>query len=175
MDFSTISKFGAVDADTDEILLECFQDHEAYTQARDHKKFLIIGRKGSGKTAIYKKIVSSTAWGKFCHGHSFSDYPWFHHDKQRKQGVPDNECFRYSWEYVILISISKIIINEAAEPWSDEALEHMSRLEAFLIDTYGTRSPELNRIFSPETKLKLKPSLTAGWGALESVCVCRAG
>lgn len=168
MDLKDVQTFGASEADNDDLLLECFQDHEAYVAARNHRKFLIVGRKGSGKTAIFRKLVSEKSWNQFCHGHSFSDYPWFHHDKQKKTGVPDEECYRYSWEYVILISIAKIILNDAAQPWNDEALEAMSRLEAFLVDTYGSKSPELNRIFSPETHLKLKPSLTAGWGPVKA-------
>jgi hypothetical protein len=167
MELSQVQTFGAAEADNDDLLLDCFEDHEAYLKARAHEKFLIVGRKGSGKTAIFKKLVSEQAWNQFCHGHSFSDYPWFHHDKQRKTGVPDSECFRYSWEYVILVSVAKILINDDAQPWSDESLEAMSRLETFICDTYGSKSPELNRIFSPETTLKLKPSLTAGWGPLK--------
>ncbi|MGU3657837.1 P-loop ATPase, Sll1717 family [Methylobacterium fujisawaense] len=163
-----VESFGAAEADTDDLLLDCFQDHEAYVAAKLHKKFLIVGRKGSGKTAIFRKLYSEKAYNQFCHGHSFSDYPWFHHDKQKKTGVPDNECYRYSWEYVILISLAKLVINDASEPWTEESLEAMARLESFLVDTYGTKNPELNRIFSPETCLKLKPSLTAGWGPVKA-------
>jgi hypothetical protein len=164
---SDVESFGASEADTDELLLDCFQDHEAYIAAKRHKKFLVVGRKGSGKTAIFRKLVSENSSNQFCHGHSFSDYPWFHHDRQKKTVVPDSECYRYSWEYVILISLAKLIVNDAADPWTDESLEAMARLEAFIVDTYGTKNPELNRIFSPETSLKLKPSLTAGWGPLK--------
>ncbi len=168
MELRAVETFGAAEADNDDLLLECFQDHEAYLAARKHEKFLIVGRKGSGKTAIFKKLVSEKSTNHHCHGHSFSDYPWFHHDKQRKTGVPDAECFRYSWEYVILISFAKLILSDNSTPWSDEALDAMSRLEAFIVDTYGSKSPELNRIFSPETRIKLKPSLTAGWGPIKA-------
>lgn len=167
MELQAVNTFGAAEADNDDLLLECFQDHEAYLAAKSHDKFLIVGRKGSGKTAIFKKLVSEKSDQQFCQGHSFSDYPWFHHDKQKKAGVPDAECFRYSWEYVILISMAKIVLNDAAEPWTEESIEAMARLESFMVDTYGSVSPELKRVFSPETTLKLKPSLTAGWGPLK--------
>lgn len=168
MDFSTIESFGAADADNDVLLLDCFEDHEAYTAAKNHRRYLVIGRKGSGKTAIFRKLVSERSYNRLSHGHSFSDYPWFHHDKQKKTGVPEAECFRYSWEYVILISLAKMIVSSGLDVWSDEALEAMSRLETFLIDTYGSKDPALNRVFSPETRLKLKPSLTAGWGPVKA-------
>ncbi|TWA89854.1 hypothetical protein FBY14_105152 [Azospirillum brasilense] len=159
-----VLSFGSVEADNDDLLLECFEDHDAYISAKNHRRFLIVGRKGSGKTAIFRKISSEKEYNRFSYTHSFSDYPWFYHDKQKKNGIPEGECYRYSWEYLILISISKIIVNEDASPWSDDSLEGMSRLEAFIKDTYGSTSPELNRIFAPETVLRVKPSLTAGWG-----------
>ncbi len=36
----------------------------------------------------------------------------------------------------------------ANNPWSDESLDAMSKLEEFVADTYGTKSPALNKIFS---------------------------
>ena len=60
-----------------------------------------------------------------------------------------------------------MVLSDAREPWDDESLEAMSRLESFVKDTYGSTAPNLHRVFSPETRLKLKPSLTAGWGPLK--------
>ena len=61
-----------------------------------------------------------------------------------------------------------MIVSSGSDVWCDEALEAMSRLETFLIDTYGSKNPALNRVFSPETRLKLKPSLTTGWGPFKA-------
>jgi len=49
-----VETFGAVDADTDTLLDQCFEDHEAYQDALHFRRFLLLGRKGSGKTAIFK-------------------------------------------------------------------------------------------------------------------------
>src|SRR4051794_25461786 len=93
--FASTESFGGIDADADRLLDECFEDHDAYLQARDHKRFLIIGRKGSGKTAIYRKLISrpSAKFDVFAFGHDFTDYPWQHHDKQEAVGVPEEERF----------------------------------------------------------------------------------
>lgn len=56
---SDVNNFGGIDADADELLGTCFEDHEAYLAARNHERFLITGRKGSGKTAIFKKFLGS--------------------------------------------------------------------------------------------------------------------
>jgi hypothetical protein len=164
MDLRNAETFGSIEADNDDLLLDCFEDHEAYISAKNHKRFVIIGRKGSGKTAIFRRLTTEKSWNHFSYGHSFSNYPWFFHDKQKKSGVPDFDCYRYSWEYIILISIARIIVNQDTPAWSDSALEAMSGLETFLVDTYGSTKPELNKIFSPATKLKFKPSATVGWG-----------
>ena len=36
---SDVDNFGAVDADNDDLLLQCFEDHEAYLRVRDRSRF----------------------------------------------------------------------------------------------------------------------------------------
>ena len=52
---TSVEHFGAIDADNDDLLFSCFEDHEAYIDLLNQKRFLIIGRKGSGKTAIFNE------------------------------------------------------------------------------------------------------------------------
>lgn len=96
MKLTEIDTFGGLDADTDKLLDQCFEDHEAYLSAVQHQRFLILGRKGSGKTAIFKKIISMRQHNIFTFGHTFTDYPWHHHDKQEAIGVPEEERFVHS-------------------------------------------------------------------------------
>ncbi|GAA0084731.1 hypothetical protein UT300007_11700 [Clostridium sp. CTA-7] len=155
-----VENFGAIDADTDELLLECFENHNAYLDLVNFKKFLIVGKKGSGKTAIYKKIMSEKEHDVFCVGHSFSDYPWHHHDKQSRIGVPSHDRFIQSWKYLILMSISKVILNnDNSVPFDDESRESYSVIENFIYDTYGTTKPDVSQIFLPQKKIKLKSFL----------------
>jgi hypothetical protein len=154
----TIDSFGAIDADNDEILLECFEDHEAFLDLINFKKFLVIGRKGTGKTAIFKKILTNRSSDFFSFGHTFDDYPWSHHDKQARVGVPDNEKYTHSWKYLILMTVSKIILNQDKSlPYNYDSMDHMLKIESFVIDSYGTRDPDITQIFSPTKQLRLKP------------------
>lgn len=156
----TISNFGGTDADEDRLLLQCFEDHPAYLQVLDHSKFCILGRKGSGKTAIFKKILKDRSPTSFAFGHTFTDYPWHHHDKQRKLGVPEEQCYVHSWTYLCLISLSKILLNQDnSQPFSESALGHLSRIENFILDSYGTRDPDVTQVFSPAHKLKFSGNL----------------
>jgi len=164
-----IETFGAVDADNDEFLLTCFEDHEAYRALLDRSRFLVTGRKGSGKTAIFKKIITTKGQNVFTFGHTFSDYPWHYHEKQARIGVPDYDKYTHSWKYLILLSIAKLILNQdQSVPHDEKSLEYLTRVESFVIDSYGTKDPDVTQVFSPSKKLKLKPNVEIDFGLLKA-------
>ena len=164
-----MENFGAIDADNDQLLIECFEDHEAYKEIIKFNKFLIIGRKGSGKTAIFKILITDKNESQFCYGHTFSDYPWHFHDKQVKLSVPEFDKYTHSWKYLILLSISKILLNQDQSiPFDDISLNNLSKIESFVIDTYGTRDPDITQIFTSSKSLKIKPSLKIDFGFIKS-------
>lgn len=155
-----IENFGGIDADGDALLRACFADHECYVSARDMQKFLVLGRKGSGKTAIYKKLILTKHADVFSFGYSFDDYPWHHHDLQAEVGVPEERRYIHSWKYLILMGLSKILLNyDQSQPWSDEAWNSVGALENFVVDSYGSRDPDYSQLFSPEKELRLKGGL----------------
>ena len=102
-----IDSFGGIDADADELLRTCFQNHSAYLSVKDFKKFLVLGRKGSGKTAIFKRILTERDPSLFAFGHTFDDYPWHHHDLQAQTGVPEERRYIHSWKYLLLMGLAK--------------------------------------------------------------------
>ncbi|MDP2712429.1 MAG: hypothetical protein Q8O56_14540 [Solirubrobacteraceae bacterium] len=157
------SNFGAIDADEDALLRECFQDHAAYLAAKSHTHWLIVGRKGSGKTAIFKRLITERAFDHFAYGHTFDDYPWEHHDLQAQLGVPEERRYFHSWKYLILVSLTKVLLNQdQSQPWDDDSADALEGLENFVVDSYGSRNPDLTQLFSPDRELKLKGSLRLG-------------
>ncbi len=168
MDFDKVENFGGIAADVDDLLRECFQDHPAYIAARSGEKFLVIGRKGSGKTAIYQKLLLEKSPNFFSFGHTFEDYPWPHHDLQAQVGVPEERRYVHSWKYLILMTLSKILLNQdQSQPWSEAALEALGPLENFVVDSYGSRDPDVSQLFSPEKELRFKGGLRLPIAALE--------
>lgn len=164
-DITTIKSLGGIDADNDELLINCFQDHESYQHLINFRKFIILGRKGTGKTAIFRKIMKDRDCSTFSIGHTFSDYPWHYHDKQIKIGVPDFDKYTHSWKYLIYLTLSKILLNQDQSlPFDDKSLNYLSKIENFVIDTYGTRDPDLTQVFTPSKKLKLKPNFEIDLG-----------
>ncbi len=147
---STVQSFGSTDAEADSLLQECFQSHSAYVDAIKHQRFLILGRKGTGKTAIFKKIIQTRDSTFFSFGHTFLDYPWEHHRLQGLIGVPEELRFTQSWVYLILMTTAKVLLNQDnSQPWSDGMVDDLDRLEKFVVDSYGTRDPDVTQLFPP--------------------------
>jgi hypothetical protein len=105
----------------------------------------------------------------FSFGHTFRDYPWHHHDKQRKVGAPEHECYAHSWKYLILITLAKVLLNhDNSQPWDDYSQSALSSIETFVLDTYGSRDPDVSQVFQPSTKLKLNASIGFKLGVVEA-------
>ncbi|MEX2274886.1 MAG: hypothetical protein WEA10_04895 [Actinomycetota bacterium] len=160
LDLNAVENFGAIDADADQLLRECFQDHKAYLEAVGLQRLLILGRKGSGKTAIFKKLIQERDPSLLAYGHSFDDYPWAHHDLQAETGVPEERRYVHSWKYLILIGLAKLLLNvDQSQPWDPQMLDSLAALEDFVVDSYGSRDPDLRQLFSPEKELRFKGAL----------------
>jgi hypothetical protein len=130
---------------------------------------MIIGKKGSGKTAIFKKIITTRSHDFFAYGHTFSDYPWHYHERQARVGIPDFDKYTHSWKYLILLSVAKIALNQDQSlPVDASTMDDMVRLESFVVDTYGSRDPDLTQVFSPTKHLKLKPHFELNWQILKA-------
>ncbi len=90
---NSINDFGAIDAENDIRLIEYFYHTQIIDELFGYKKSIIIGRKGSGKTAIYKFIKSEKK-----HNFSallFKDYPWKLHDQYKNTIVSARESYVY--------------------------------------------------------------------------------
>jgi hypothetical protein len=162
VDLSGVSDFGAIDADADELLDSCFQDHPAFSRAYGNKSFMILGRKGSGKTAIYRRLTTLKAADTFSYGYSFEDYPWHYHELQAETGVPEERRYTHSWKFFILMAICKVLLNrDNSQPWSPAIREDFSALRDFVVDSYGSSDPDVRQLFKPERELHIKASIRA--------------
>jgi hypothetical protein len=152
IDLTSIENFGGIDADEDALLRECFRDHPAYSAAKAHQRFLVLGRKGSGKTAIFKRLITERETSVFGYGHTFDDYPWHYHDLQAEAGVPEERRYIHSWRYLILMGLAKVLLNvDQSQPWDEAAFEALGDLESFVVDSYGSRDPDLTQLTMART------------------------
>jgi hypothetical protein len=66
------------------------------------------------------------------------------------------------------MGLAKVLLNvDQSQPWSDEALDALDDLERFVIDSYGSRDPDLTQLFHPEKKLRFKGGLKLGIASIE--------
>ena len=130
------------------------------------------GEEGSGKTAIFKRLITTREPTVFAFGHTFDDYPWHHHDLQAQAGVPEERRYIHSWQYLILLGLAKILLNvDQSQPWGEEAFEALGDIEAFVVDSYGSRDPDLTQLFQPEKQLRFKGALKLGVASIEGESV----
>ena len=161
-----VVSFGSIEAPTDRVLLEAFEDHPTYRRAIAFTHPIIIGRKGAGKSAIFKKLVAESRDDFVSAGFGFSDYPWAYHNQQKELNVPEEECFRESWKFFIAMMFCKLVVaNKTKVDTSISSSLAIRQIESFIKDSYGDGiSPA--RIFSPGRKLKFSGQLKiAGFGA----------
>lgn len=169
-----VTTFGAVDADNDPLLLDCFEDHEAFLRVQKRTHFLVVGRKGSGKTAIFKKMLTQASRLLLLRPHLFG-LPLASPRSASSRWQPDFDKFTHSWKYLILPTVSKIILNfDQSLPFDNTSMDTMIRIEQFIVDTYGTKDPDVTQVFTPSKVLRPKPHMALDWKILKAE-IARAG
>jgi len=152
-----LESFGDVAAE-DDAVLEYFLATDAVKQIEKNQAFLVLGRKGSGKTAIVRH---------FTEGHSLSrskplnlrGYPWQIHAQRIDRGASEVEAYVSSWRYLIALEFASMVLEDSKRPSHDVVIA----LTSFFKDNYGGINPSLSDILRPKrlriNKLSLQPSI----------------
>jgi len=103
---------GKVSAERDDLLSEYFFDNGVLKSVIDSpSSFLVLGRKGAGKTAVFKYLSDNKV--KFIKGDdvliplSFEDYNWNIHALLIDDNKAQSLAYKQSWRFVILIECVK--------------------------------------------------------------------
>lgn len=56
---------------------------------------------------------------------------------------------------------------DQSQPWSEDVIDSLSKLEKFVVDSYGTRDPDITQIFSPQKKLRFQSSFEISLAAFK--------
>lgn len=100
-------------------------------------KFFVIGRKGSGKTAICEYFSRKKAHDQFAERLSFKNFPFNELYSQKDHGFTTPNQFITIWKFVIYSTICRMMIRNESVP-----LEIRNKLEAL----YGEDQPLSRRI-----------------------------
>lgn len=103
---------GKVSAERDDLLSEYFFDNGVLKSVVDSPtSFLVLGRKGAGKTAVFKHLSENKE--KFITLNdlliplSFEDYNWNIHSLLVDESKAESLAYKQSWRFVILVECIK--------------------------------------------------------------------
>ena len=147
-------KFGHIAAEEEAAnLQEYFLETPEYQSIiNDTNKILVVGRKGSGKSAIdvalkNRYLKQSEAQVEAI---TFKDYPWALHNKIKDESGSAERAYLNTWKYLILITLGKHLVrfNEPQKYriidslwWKKLLNANLRLLDRFLRLNYGSIAP----------------------------------
>ena len=103
----------SVSAETDTELQDYFFDTPEVQKIVNSKNWLLLGRKGTGKTAIYKyleQVKPSDINDYHVISLNFKDYPWPAHKLYKEALSGELSAYQKSWRYLFFVKLlSKLI------------------------------------------------------------------
>ena len=166
-----LDTFGDVAAE-DDAIMNYFLSTDAVRSLRENKVFLVLGRKGSGKTAIVRFFTEQKD-GSPSAQLNLRNYPWAVHSQKIDHGASDIEAYVSSWRYLISVQLAALTLSQCSERSHDSA----RMLSQYLKDNYGGISPTLADVLRPQrlqiTAWSVKPSIMGN--QLGGVDLSRAG
>jgi hypothetical protein len=153
MDIRHIDTFGKVAAE-DDAILEYFLATETTKSIELGNHLLVIGEKGSGKTALVRYFSERTPPGLICRAVRMTDYPWGVHAQRRDAGAGETDVYTAAWLYLLAVEYAKLISSSCR----NEEDEELERIRAFLKANYGNENANSSEILRPDA-LKLSGTL----------------
>ncbi|MEI4263606.1 P-loop ATPase, Sll1717 family [Roseovarius sp. D0-M9] len=156
--------FGKVSAERDENLSEYFFENGVLQEVvKNRFNFLVLGRKGAGKTAVFQHLSENPekylAIDDRLESLSLQDYSWDIHSLLAADGKASSIAYIQSWKYIIyLLAVSKL-----AE--SSKATKNLKLASKIIKRVYGSPAPSLGELVGQKifqlTRLKF-PSGSLG-------------
>lgn len=151
-----VKSFGAIAAEDDD-LRKYFVRTPVYEDIKQGDCQFVIGRKGSGKSALYLSLLQDPDLSS-SRGLSFDDYPWGLHYKYSASLGDKQERFLASWRFLIFLEAFKLILTDAKRSsryQTKEQRESLKAVEKFITDNWGVVAFDFKKTF-PGTGYKLE-------------------
>jgi hypothetical protein len=147
----SIREFGRIDAESEKQLGQFFLRTDAYQRIEDQQHLVVTGRKGTGKTAIYKTLLdrSDDISNVLVAGLQFRNYPWGVHSNVSDDDAASVERYFNSWKFLILVELSKLVLTDADHelPENENATKAAKVLAGFIHANWGSLDFEFRDIF----------------------------
>jgi hypothetical protein len=148
MSLAGINNFGGVAAE-DDAILQYFLSTDVVTALKSGHVLLVLGRKGTGKTALVRFLTESQGSSQ-ARSLNLRGYPWNVHAARIDHGATTAEAYVSSWRYLLAVQLASVALAQAHAWRTEEAVQ----LTNFLNDNYGGTQPQLADILRP-ANLKL--------------------
>lgn len=143
-----IDNFGSEDAEKDTRLLDFFYETPVLERLEDYTKNLVIGRKGTGKTALYKYL--SNKYNDNVVELFFTSYPWKLHDKFKNNIVSERESYRNSWEFLFYIEFFKKLILHLNDIQNKKIKKSLKKISKWLKKNWGSTHFNFKEVLTPK-------------------------
>lgn len=147
----------SVSAETDNELKEYFFHTPEVNNILESKHWLLLGRKGTGKTAIYKFLEDSRS--EDINGYNtislnFKDYPWPAHKLYKESLAGELSAYQKSWRFLFLVKLlSKLI--EIKELKRQDLSRELKWAKKYINKVFGNPDPNLMEVlFSKLSRVK---------------------
>jgi hypothetical protein len=158
--------FGNIAAENEkDHLIDYFLETNEYRKLiNDSRNILVIGRKGSGKTAIYlalSKYLPKNVPDSMIEALTLEDYPWEIHKRIQDMGVPSEQSYINSWKYIIWTILAKKIVGYSeigkyklvdGNWWKSKINVNFRFIRQFLKINYGSIAPGISEILADATR-----------------------
>lgn len=136
-----------VSAESDRDLMRYFVKTPLLDRVMRGGRWMVIGRKGTGKTAIYEYLRQATSTE--LDGHktialSFKDYPWPIQRLYRESMESEISSYQRSWRYIIVVKCLAALI-EAVEA-NGKLPSELNNAKTLLQKLFGRPDPDLLEI-----------------------------
>lgn len=138
--------FGSADAESDDRLGEYFVSTGYVREAMDGDKTTFLGRKGAGKTSLYRQLPDLYRGAGRADLVTISmspdQYAWGALKEYREQGILAEQAHTNAWKLTLAITIASDLTSQQRE-WSPDAKEALKTLAQFLRENYGGEEVDL--------------------------------
>jgi len=131
--------FGGIDAESDHGLTDYFVSTPYVRYALEGRRTQLLGRKGSGKSALFRQIPTLSSRGSSSVQTLLltpNDYAWSALKEYNEQGLLPEHAHANAWKFTLVIEASALLV-KLNQQWSTEARQAIVILKGFVSDNFG--------------------------------------
>lgn len=146
-----------VSAETDTELQEYFLLTPELEKIINSKYWLLLGRKGTGKTAIYKyleKADPTKIYNNVVVSLNFKDYPWPAHKLYKESIAGELSAYQKSWRFIFFVKLISRLI-DIKEKNSESLSKELKWAKKYIEKVFGNPDPTIMEVlFSKLARIK---------------------